>query len=105
MSHDSIKRHEFAATGLSPVFGPVEGVQVASQATRLGATGTSTVLVQGTNTPDLVDSWATVATLNPATTGAAGTAQNVAIAPYMFWRFSCTVLQPGQTLTASISKQ
>lgn len=104
--HDSIKRDVFTAIGVSQVFGPVEGQQIAAQATRLGATGTATVQIQGTNMPDIPESWTTVATLNPATTGAAATAQSaVAVASYLFWRFNCTALAAGQTLHVAVGKQ
>lgn len=104
--HNAVRSTTFnAATGTGPTWGPDEGDAVACQVLREGAAGASTVVLEGTNAPHEANSWVTVATLNPATTGAAAVAAHNGSAAYLFWRVRCTAILAGQTVKCFVLKQ
>jgi hypothetical protein len=100
-----VKQASFIAAGTGPAWGPMAGTRHASQATRTGSTGTSTIVIEATNTPNVATSWVTLSTLSPTSTGAEGSASAQGECAYLHIRARPTAVPAGSTVTVSVVKQ
>lgn len=102
---NSIRQATFSAVAVSEVFGPLEGGYLTAQGLRTGAVGTATILVEGSNTPEDANTWSTVATLSPPTTGAVALISASADTAFLYFRLNCTAIPATSSVKASICKQ
>ena len=96
-------RSVLSGVSKSPPFLPSgPGTLITAQAYIAGTGSISaTCKVQGTNTPSIEASWVDLATLSPTGT-TTGVASGNTTTAFQAFRFDCTALTAGATLTASL---